>query len=157
MKDSQSFQKKKKLFKKKANKPASLSTPVKQEAKSKKLPRDLALLLIPLTLFLIFITLYVINDRLEKDIARQQLVSFPIQTQIHPYPIVEDVQLLPLSAESALIVDRDSQVVLFAKNPQLRFSMASTVKIMTALTALEHYSMNDIFSIKTIQTDGSVL
>ena len=54
-------------------------------------------------------------------------------------------------------MDGDSKTVLFSKNPQLRFSPASTTKIMTALTALNTFKPDDILTVKTATNDGSVL
>src|SRR5262249_1753060 len=51
----------------------------------------------------------------------------------------------------------NSQVVIFSKNAELRFSMASTVKIMTALTALDYYHDTAILTIKNPHVDGSGL
>jgi D-alanyl-D-alanine carboxypeptidase len=50
---------------------------------------------------------------------------------------VQQVATPQVSANAAIIVDAKSQVILFSKNPELRFSMASTTKIMTALTGLD--------------------
>ncbi|HSA83536.1 MAG TPA: serine hydrolase [Patescibacteria group bacterium] len=119
--------------------------------------QDLLLLLIPLSLFLIFLAIYVINAQIEKEIAKQQLAPFPMETQMNPYPFVQEMPLLPLSAQSAIITDKDSQVVLFAKNSELRFSMASTVKIMTALTALDYYEKDSVLTVQTGNVEGSVL
>lgn len=52
-----------------------------------------------------------------------------------------------LSAQAALVMEDESKVVLFAKNEKLRFSMASTVKIMTAFVALDYYKMDDILTV----------
>ena len=51
-------------------------------------------------------------------------------------------------------MDNDSKVILFAKNPKLLFSMASTTKIMTALVALAHYNLDDILTVKTTGVGG---
>lgn len=54
-------------------------------------------------------------------------------------------------------MDADSQVVLYSKNPDLRFSTASTTKIMTALTALQQFKLNDILTVKDASSEGVVL
>jgi len=123
----------------------------------KQYERDFALLLVPLTLFLVFLILNAINDRYTKEITANQLIAFPIDTQINPYPFAQELPLLPLSAKAAIITDANSQVVIFAKNAQLRFSMASTVKIMTALTALDYYKDTSLLTIKSSGVEGSVL
>lgn len=124
---------------------------------SRMYTKDLLWILLPFSLFLVFLALYFINGEIEKDISQQHLLEFPLETQMHAYPFVDAIPLLPLSAQSAIITDTDSQVVLFAKNPELRFSMASTVKIMTALTALDYYKTDSLLTVQTGSVEGSVL
>ena len=45
------------------------------------------------------------------------------------------------------MVDYDSGQIILSKNPQKKLPTASTIKIMTALLALEKRSLNDIFSV----------
>jgi D-alanyl-D-alanine carboxypeptidase (penicillin-binding protein 5/6) len=54
-------------------------------------------------------------------------------------------------------MDADSKVVLYAKNPDLRSSTASTIKIMTALTALDHFQLSDTLTTLKPSNEGSVL
>ena len=65
------------------------------------------------------------------------------------YPSLSIVSEPMLLAKSAVIIDDNSKVVLFSKNPTLRFSTASTAKIMTALVALDHYKMDDVLTVKS--------
>lgn len=62
-----------------------------------------------------------------------------------------------LTAQGVLVMDKDSKVVLFSKNPQIQFSMASTTKIMTALTALEYFRLTDILDVKETFSEGAVV
>lgn len=50
-----------------------------------------------------------------------------------------------LSAKSALLVNYDTGQIIFAKNAKSRLPVASTIKIMTALIALEKASLTDLF------------
>lgn len=59
-----------------------------------------------------------------------------------------------ITAQSAIIFDKDSSVVLYQKNANLRFSMASTTKIMTALVALDIYQPTDPITIFEGFKDG---
>lgn len=52
---------------------------------------------------------------------------------------------LELSARSAMIVDFDNKDVLYAKNENDKLPVASTVKVMTALVALEHAKLSNTF------------
>ncbi len=52
-----------------------------------------------------------------------------------------------VSAEAALFVDTKAGQVLFAKNPHKKLPIASLVKVMTVLIALEQRSMDDRFTV----------
>ncbi|TSC88630.1 MAG: D-alanyl-D-alanine carboxypeptidase [Microgenomates group bacterium Gr01-1014_7] len=52
---------------------------------------------------------------------------------------------LQISAESAFFIDSKIGQVLFANNPKKQLPIASLVKVMTVLVALEHKKMNDSF------------
>lgn len=67
-------------------------------------------------------------------------------------PVVSNHQQLLISAESYIVYDRDSHAVIFEKNKDLRFSPASTTKIMTALVALEYYKLQDVLSADNVHT-----
>ena len=58
-----------------------------------------------------------------------------------------DVSGLTLSAKSAIIVDYDTGEVIFSKNPKEQLPAASTVKIMTALVALNESKLNEVFTV----------
>lgn len=123
----------------------------------KRYDSDLQLILFPLILVVILFTMVVFSEQLNKTVPAQALDPIENNTQMHPYPFVQAVQEPSVSAKAAIIVDRDSQVMLFSKNPQLRFSMASTTKIMTALTGLDYYGLSDVLTIKRSYVAGSGL
>lgn len=118
---------------------------------------DVILLLIPIFLFVIFITLIVVNNHFLQEINQSKISTLISSSKINPYPFVNEMPLLPLSAKAAIIIDTDSQVVIFSKNPNLRFPMASTVKIITALTALDYFNSNDVLTVKNSKVEGTVL
>lgn len=123
----------------------------------KKNESDLQLVLFPLILLLLLITLNVINTQMFQRIEREEFYASSVNTKLHPYPFVQEVAMPQVSANAAIIVDADSQVILFSKNPELRFSMASTTKIMTALTGLDYYALNDVLTVKSTGVEGSGL
>jgi D-alanyl-D-alanine carboxypeptidase len=118
---------------------------------------DVQLILFPLILLVILIILSVFNNQLFLTLSRQEPVTDNQSTVMHPYPFVQALGSPVITAKSAIILDRGSQVILFSKNPLLRFSMASTTKIMTALVALDYYKLDDILTIKTSNVAGSGL
>lgn len=53
-----------------------------------------------------------------------------------------------VTATGIYIVDMDSGLTLFAKNPSLRLRPASLTKIMTALIAMEYYDPDQVITVK---------
>lgn len=54
-------------------------------------------------------------------------------------------------------MDADSKIVLYSKNPDLRFSPASTTKLMTSLVALDYFKPQDILTVKIASREGSII
>ena len=54
---------------------------------------------------------------------------------------------LSLSSNSAILVDYDTEEIIFSKNANLRLPVASTVKIMTALVALDVAKLTDVYTV----------
>lgn len=110
--------------------------------------------LLPLILLLIYFILSGVVAIFSKRVAlldlsfsteKEEIASFPyFSYPISPY----------LSAESAIIMDKDTKAILFEKNSRTRFSMASTTKVMTALTALDYYQDNDILVARRSGVEG---
>lgn len=57
----------------------------------------------------------------------------------HPPPL--------LWAESAFLIDQTNGTILYSKNPDERLPMASTTKLMTAIVALQHASLNTMITV----------
>ncbi len=79
----------------------------------------------------------------EKPIFGKETIDFDLP-QI---PVLGSVTYPIVSATAALAVDLDSQVSLYEKDPDEELLPASTTKIMTAITALNYYSPDDIITI----------
>lgn len=90
--------------------------------------------------------------------AKQPLVR-PIDfltPTIAPYPVTISSNPPPeITAHSAVVMDTDSKIVLFSKNPDLKLSPASLTKIATALIALQHYQQDDILEVKNLYSEGA--
>ena len=97
------------------------------------------------------------DQGLEKEISDSSLVQAAYNEKPGDYPVLLQNYEPYVSAQSAVILDNGSKKILFAKNQDLRFSMASTVKIMSALTALEQFAYNDILTVKRDFNEGSLL
>jgi D-alanyl-D-alanine carboxypeptidase (penicillin-binding protein 5/6) len=107
---------------------------------------------------LILLVLLFFDVFLRKIIDKNKIFpsSLTISTEAK-FPVLKTEFLPLISAQGAVIMDADSKTVLYAKNPELRFSPASTTKIMTAITALEYFKPNDVLTVKTSSNDGVVL
>lgn len=72
-----------------------------------------------------------------------------------PIPTLNNTSLFPiLSAQAALAVDLDSGVSLYEKNPESLLLPASTTKIVTALVALDYYSLDTPLTVGKVTVDG---
>ncbi len=107
--------------------------------------------------FLIFFVLAVLNLIVKMQIGSLGVFLNPLNFAAQDYPVINNNYVPEISAKGAIVIDRNSQVVLFEKNSNLRFPPASTAKIMSALIALDYFSSEDILTIKTATVEGSVI
>jgi D-alanyl-D-alanine carboxypeptidase (penicillin-binding protein 5/6) len=123
-----------------------------------KISKQTYLLFVPLLLTLILLALILISSMLGMWDQTSKISSIPFKiAQEAKMPIIKTNFIPLISATGAIIMDADSKVVLYSKNPDLRSSTASTIKIMTALTALDHFSLSDVLTANKPFPDGSVL
>jgi D-alanyl-D-alanine carboxypeptidase (penicillin-binding protein 5/6) len=106
----------------------------------------------------VFLVFWFLNFFLNFWIVNHKILpaSFSLseETQL---PIIKTEFVPQISAKGAIIMDADSKVILYSKNPDLRFSTASTAKIMTALTAVDYFTPQDILTVQNATDEGSVL
>ncbi len=62
------------------------------------------------------------------------------------------VSAISVSAKSAILIDANSETVLYEKNGREKLPMASTTKIMTALVAIEGFDLEETISIPSEAT-----
>lgn len=74
-------------------------------------------------------------------------------TQWFPKEVKEQSNAPQISAKAALFADTKEGKVLYTKNIHERLPIASLVKVMTALIALEHKNMDDKFSVSQRAAD----
>lgn len=111
-----------------------------------------------LAIMAIFVIVLSLDIFLTKTIAKDKILpsTLTIPTEFN-FPVLKSEFVPNISAKGAVVMDADSKTVLFSKNPDLRFSPASTTKIMTALTALEYFKLDDVLTVKTATTGGVIL
>lgn len=144
--------------------------PILKLVKKLKKQSSFYFFIVSVVLSIILLILALLNKEIENQIQKRNISSLPLfSLGVAPYPQIRNVlgaesqniilqdELTNLTAKSALIMDDNSKVILFLKNPDVRFSMASTTKIMTALTALEYFKLDDILTIQTKDVEGVVV
>lgn len=119
----------------------------------------------------LFSVLFVYNSNLRTRVNTLTLVHNAQLITPTPFPILKTVlgsqnsqtvatgsaaidPLAHMTAYAAVVMDRDSKAILYEKNSNIRFSMASTVKVMTALTALEYFLQDDVLTVQTQGVEG---
>lgn len=76
-----------------------------------------------------------------------------------PYPvnitgIYPGTPGVEITATGVVVQDSDSGVFLYKRNENVELSPASTTKLLTALVALENFSLDDVVTIKQMNIDG---
>lgn len=110
-----------------------------------------------LGLFLVAVVLFVADFKIHTALSYGAVLAAENTSEKTEYPILGVNTPPKLSAKGVVVMDADSQVVLYSKNPNFRFSPASTAKIMTALTALDYFNPNDLLTVKNAGSEGVVL
>lgn len=122
--------------------------------------KNSSVLIFGFILIILIEVLYILisYDRsVREQITSRELPLAFYTNQLEPYPELLYSYEPFLTAQSAVLLDNDSKRMLFSKNPHIRFSMASTTKLMTALVALEYFRFNDILTVTSLFRQGSVV
>lgn len=123
-----------------------------------KIPKSYLLIRLPLIFVIVFLILILFNFLILFWIQKSQILNLNFAiSPVAKIPVIKTQFIPEISAKGAIIMDADSKVVLYSKNPDLRFSTASTTKIMTALTALDFFKLSDVLKIVQATDEGSVL
>lgn len=114
--------------------------------------------LLPIILVAVLFFLAVFDVYQKGKIILKPALNTPVTNyKSSSYPFLKNKFVPNILAQAAIVVDKDSGVVIYAKNENLRFSPASTTKIMTALTALDYFKLTDILEVKKATDEGSIL
>lgn len=88
---------------------------------------------------LFLLTNIVVAMEPEQPVNSTQVVSEPI----------EQIKESQLYATAAVLMDADTGRVLYGKNADAPMAMASTTKIMTCITVLEHGNLEDVMTVSS--------
>lgn len=113
--------------------------------------------LVPIILLVSIGILHNINSSVKKETRESTLPTFASSYTLSSYPVSKQVITPFVSAQSAIIMEDSSKVILYAKNSHLRLSTASTAKIMTALVGLDYFSKSDILASYSDTIEGTVV
>lgn len=111
----------------------------------------------PVFLFIILTLLTGANLYVSENLERYKLNNSSYSFEISKYPVLQVSSSPAISANGAIIIDSNTKKILYEKNKDLRFSPASTTKIMTALTALEHFNPMDVLTVPQNSQVDSVI
>lgn len=109
-------------------------------------------------LFFVFLLFYPGNGEQTLQLEKKKQILSPVTETviINSYPRDSRKFRAPqLTATSAAILDLDSGVFMYGKNSNQRIKPASTLKMVTALTALDYYSLKQVLTAKTLDTEGA--
>lgn len=97
--------------------------------------------------FAVLATLFSFDLYFRYWIFQNNLLPSPVEKiSLSAYPKLAS-QLNPdITAAAAVAIDDGSKAILFNKNANLRFTMASTTKIMTALVGLDYFKPDDVLT-----------
>ncbi len=95
--------------------------------------------------FIIFLNIFNSNFNYADDILDEEIDEFNsgFITEELENISAEPIKIPNLNSRAAIIYDRNSKVVLYGKNENIKRPMASTTKIMTAMVVLENSNLSD--------------
>ncbi len=89
------------------------------------------------------------SERMDSDIKLPDPPQIPVSISGQKPP--------DLTAEGIMIIDLPSNITLYEKHANNRFNPASTTKIITALVALDHYQLDDVLTVGSVETEGRTM
>lgn len=120
--------------------------------------RGNSLILIVFLLVVLCISLLSLNLAIRENNRKIVLLDYQGEDiNVSDYPIFNPSYQPIITADAASVLDKDSGKILFAKNSNLRFPLASTTKIMTTLVALDHLKLTDILTVKSSPPEGEII
>lgn len=107
-----------------------------------------------LTFIFVSTSALAISGQISETIKNLSVIDFSKKNFPQNPVLAADSSFPVLSAQGALAVDLDSGINLYEKNPDTKLLPASTTKIVTALTALDSYPLDQVITVGKINVDG---
>ncbi len=96
--------------------------------------------------WLLLLIVFFFFASLRLDISRRRRAS--INYQSREYPDIADTRFPELTSKSYLVMESGSGTVLAEKNPHLKLNPASITKMVTAISALESFPLDEVITIQ---------
>ena len=93
------------------------------------------------------------------EIKKNEVLNLAVDMAPLALPLLsEDIKRIDISSRAYIIYDPQARTVVSGKNEKLRFSPASSTKIMTAIIALEEYNLEDVITATGLdKVEGSTM
>lgn len=136
---------------------------MKKQTALRKIPRSInPRRIVWFVLLTLFLSLFPYPNRYFQDVAKTGGIFQPSTisnlSSPPPYPVNRDHTPAPiLTSGGVYIKDLSSGAILLAKNEAVRFSPASTTKIMTALVGMDAFQMDDVLTVHTVIKEGRTM
>jgi D-alanyl-D-alanine carboxypeptidase (penicillin-binding protein 5/6) len=117
--------------------------------------KDNLLFLSALAFLVASTTALVLTQYKKEEVAIEEANEVIAEKIFTPIPVLTDSASFPIiSAQGALVVDLDTMIPLYEKNPEARYLPASTTKIVTALVAMEYFPTDMVITVDGLRVDG---
>lgn len=112
------------------------------------------------TVFLIFNFIFLpfsLSDDIDYDTP--DISKDIIESSTTPASTTSSIKIPEINSRASVIIDRNTNTILYGKNENQKRKMASTTKIMTAIIIIENCNLNDTLEVskKAAGTGGSRL
>lgn len=117
-------------------------------------PKQIIGLLVILNILILSLVVFLLLELKKNEIFNLEVETVPLALPL----LSEDIKRIDVSSRAYIIYDPQARTVVSGKNEKLRFSPASSTKIMTAIIALEEYNMEDVITaIDLDKIEGSTM
>ena len=117
-------------------------------------PKQIIGLLVILNILILSLVVFLLLEIKKNEVLNLAVDMAPLALPL----LSEDIKRIDISSRAYIIYDPQARTVVSGKNEKLRFSPASSTKIMTAIIALEEYNLeNVITAIGLDKVEGSTM
>ena len=117
-------------------------------------PKQIIGLLVILNILILSLVVFLLLEIKKNEVLNLAVDMAPLALPL----LSEDIKRIDISSRAYIIYDPQARTVVSGKNEKLRFSPASSTKIMTAIIALEEYNLEDVITATGLdKVEGSTM